>query len=173
MFIRQCYRRKNGKRHAYWALVESYRTCRGPRQRIVSYLGEMDVRGWLGIQQAAAGHGWQYQHSLFEEVAPQWFEVDTSRIRVERCVDFQVIVLQIIQIEKNCPKTANQSDKIQTIPNTSCAIGIKGNSGFTAINSEKMAFSGNKTTPSFLAQKWRRGDSNPRPETLRDKLLHV
>jgi len=45
MFIRQCYRKKNGKRHAYWALIESYRTSRGPRQRIVSYLGEMDERG--------------------------------------------------------------------------------------------------------------------------------
>jgi len=45
MFIRQCYRKKNGKRHAYWALIESYRTLRGPRQRIVSYLGEMDERG--------------------------------------------------------------------------------------------------------------------------------
>ena len=33
MFVRPCYRSKNGKRHAYWALVESYRTERGPRQR--------------------------------------------------------------------------------------------------------------------------------------------
>jgi hypothetical protein len=88
MFIRQCYRRKNGKRHAYWALVESYRTSRGPRQRIVSYLGEMDVQGRLGIQQAAAGHGRRYQHSFFDDVAPEWVEVDTSRILVERCVDF-------------------------------------------------------------------------------------
>jgi transposase len=88
MFIRQCYRKKNGKRHAYWALVESYRTSRGPRQRIVSYLGEMDARGRLGIRQAATGQGMQYQHRLFDDVAPQWVEVDTSRIRVERCVDF-------------------------------------------------------------------------------------
>jgi transposase len=88
MFIRQCYRKKNGKRHAYWALVESYRTSRGPRQRIVSYLGEMDARGRLGIRQAAIGQGMQYQHRLFDDVAPQWVEVDTSRIQVERCVDF-------------------------------------------------------------------------------------
>jgi transposase len=88
MFIRQSYRRKNGKRHAYWALVESYRTPRGPRQRIVSYLGEMDARGRLGIQQAATGQGKQYQHRLFGDIAPQWVEVDPGRIRVERCVDF-------------------------------------------------------------------------------------
>jgi hypothetical protein len=41
MFIRPCYRRKNGKRHAYWALMESYRTERGPRQRVVAYLGQL------------------------------------------------------------------------------------------------------------------------------------
>jgi hypothetical protein len=88
MFIRQCYRRKNGKRHAYWALVESYRTEHGPRQRIVSYLGEMDAQGRLGIQQAATGQGMQYQRRLFNDVTPRWVEVDSSRIRVERCVDF-------------------------------------------------------------------------------------
>jgi transposase len=88
MFIRQCYRRKNGKRHAYWALVESYRTPRGPRQRIVSYLGERDERGRLGIQQVATGQGIQYQQKLFNDVTPRWVEVDTSRIRVEGCVDF-------------------------------------------------------------------------------------
>jgi hypothetical protein len=88
MFIRQCYRSKNGKRHAYWALVESYRTERGPRQRIVSYLGEMAAQGRLGIRQAATGQGMQYQHQLFNDVAPRWVEVDTSRIWVERCVDF-------------------------------------------------------------------------------------
>jgi len=88
MFIRQCYRKKNGKRHAYWALVESYRTSRGPRQRIVSYLGEMDERGRLGIRQAATGQGVQYQRHLFDNVSPRWVEVDTHRIRLERCVDF-------------------------------------------------------------------------------------
>ena len=45
MFIRPCYRKKNGKRHAYWALVESYRTERGPRQRVVAYLGQLDEKG--------------------------------------------------------------------------------------------------------------------------------
>ena len=29
MFLKRCQRRKNGKTHAYWALVESYRTARG------------------------------------------------------------------------------------------------------------------------------------------------
>jgi len=88
MFIRPITVKKNGKRHAYWALVESYRTPRGPRQRIVSFLGEMDARGRLGVRQTAVGQGRQYQHRLFDDVKPQWVEVDAQGIRVERCIDF-------------------------------------------------------------------------------------
>src|SRR3989304_1221283 len=33
MFLRRYPRRKNGKTHSYWALVESYRTGRGSRPR--------------------------------------------------------------------------------------------------------------------------------------------
>lgn len=35
MYLRRCYRKEDGKRHSYWALV-------GLRQRVVAYLGEMD-----------------------------------------------------------------------------------------------------------------------------------
>jgi transposase len=41
MFLRRYERRKNGKPHTYWALVESYRTAQGSRQRVVAYLGEL------------------------------------------------------------------------------------------------------------------------------------
>jgi len=88
MFIRPCYRKKNGKRHAYWALVESYRTERGPRQRVVAYLGELDEKGRLGVKRAAEGNGRSGQQKLFEELKPEWVEVDTSRVRVENCRDF-------------------------------------------------------------------------------------
>jgi len=45
MYLRRCYRHKDGKRHSDWDLVESYRSSRGPRQRVVAYLGEMDAAG--------------------------------------------------------------------------------------------------------------------------------
>ena len=41
MFLREYHRTKDGKRHTYFALVESQRTARGPRQRIVAQLGEL------------------------------------------------------------------------------------------------------------------------------------
>ena len=97
MFIRQCYRKKNGRRHAYWALVESYRTERGPRQRIVAWLGTLDEAGRLGIQQAArhdakARRDDDNQLPLFEyedePVEPRWMEVDTAKVRVENTRQF-------------------------------------------------------------------------------------
>jgi transposase len=84
MYLRRCYRRKDGKRHGYWALVESYRSSRGPRQRVVAYLGEMDAAGRLGIQQQAAGAAAVAQRGLFQDVEPQWVEVDLKRIAIER-----------------------------------------------------------------------------------------
>ena len=76
MFLRPCYRLKNGKKHAYWMLVESYRTERGPRQRVVAYLGQMDPAGRLGIQEAAEGTPRSRQNLLFESSEPHWVEVD-------------------------------------------------------------------------------------------------
>ena len=87
MFIRPCYRTKNGKRHAYWALVESVRTARGPRQQVVAYLGDLDEAGRLGVRDAAAETAGR-QRGLFGDAEPEWVEVDVSRVRVERCRAF-------------------------------------------------------------------------------------
>lgn len=95
MFIRQCFRRKNGKRHAYWALVESYRTERGPRQRVVAWLGQLDEAGRLGVQQAVedtpSSPVSSVQRTLFEEgeqPRPRWVEVNLSAVRIENCRQF-------------------------------------------------------------------------------------
>jgi len=52
MFLRRYERRKNGKTHTYWALVESIRTARGSRNRIVAHLGELrksERSGWAQL----------------------------------------------------------------------------------------------------------------------------
>ncbi len=88
MYPRRCYRRKDGKRHAYWALVESYRAARGPRQRVAAYLGELDQQGRLGIERAAQPEPWP-QASLFQqEAGPEWVEVDLRGVHVERSRPF-------------------------------------------------------------------------------------
>ncbi|APZ96793.1 IS1634 family transposase [Fuerstiella marisgermanici] len=107
MFIRQCHRIKNGRRHAYWALVESYRSASGPRQRVVAWLGKLDEAGRLGVQQAAevladtdatAATGDRSQplsrQMQFEfdddatAVAPRWVEVNAAGVRVENLRQF-------------------------------------------------------------------------------------
>jgi transposase len=88
MFIRPCYRVKNGKRHAYWTLMESYRTARGPRQRVVAYLGQLDEPGRLGVKEAAEGKRSTRQKRLFDDVKPEWVEIDVRRVRVENRRDF-------------------------------------------------------------------------------------
>ena len=87
MYLRRCYRRKDGKRHAYWALVESYRTTRGPRQRVVAWLGVMDERGRLGVKRCAEKNT-AYQTGFFTKTEPEWVEVDVKRVRVERSRKF-------------------------------------------------------------------------------------
>jgi transposase len=88
MYLRPFYRRKNGKRHAYWALCESHRTARGPRQRVVAYVGQLDEQGRLGVREAADGRRRGRQKRLFDDVRPQWVEVDLLRVRVEDCRAF-------------------------------------------------------------------------------------
>jgi len=82
MYLRRCYRNKDGKRHAYWALVESYRTARGPRQRVVAWLGELDKQGHIAVRRQGVETG--YQGNLFDDTEPEWIEVDLKQISVER-----------------------------------------------------------------------------------------
>jgi transposase len=84
MYLRRCYREKDGKRHAYWALVESYRTVRGPRQRVVAWLGAMEERGRMGVKRCAAADSSEQADLFVAGEAPEWVEVDVKGVRVER-----------------------------------------------------------------------------------------
>jgi transposase len=99
MFLRRYQRRKNGKPHTYWALVESYRTAKGSRQRIVAYLGELAAEeqdGWSKLGSHLNGHVPPrcLQRSLFDPPrrdVPREDEpllVKLSSIRLERTRDF-------------------------------------------------------------------------------------
>ncbi len=89
MRIRRFGRTKGGRHYGYWGLVQSYRTERGPRERVVAYLGDMDEALRLGVAQAATGQAGVRQGQLIGEgPEPEWVEVDTRRVRVERVRDF-------------------------------------------------------------------------------------
>jgi len=76
MYLRKLTRQKDGKPHAYWALVESYRTARGPRQRIVSYLGDLDA----AVDNVTLTSATQQQ--------PLWKAINVHGVRTERNREF-------------------------------------------------------------------------------------
>ena len=89
MYLKRCGQTRSKRDGVYWELVESYRTERGPRQRIVAYLGDVSEGRRVGVQQAARGATGSWQSRLLdEEGEPEWVEVDTKRVRVERVRDF-------------------------------------------------------------------------------------
>ena len=113
MFLRRFQKWKNGKSHVYWALVETYRTAKGPRQRIVSYLGELkesEQSGWVqlsaklnkGAASADRQKSSRVQQSLFDplprddevdgRLGSQPVLVDLKGIRLERTRDFGPLI---------------------------------------------------------------------------------
>ena len=100
MFLRRKCRPKDGKPHHYWELVESYRTERGPRQRVVSHLGNMDDPAMRKeILHAAEGHV-PVQESLFDGPLPEWIEVNVHKVRAERPRRFGDVWLALELIKK-------------------------------------------------------------------------
>jgi len=104
MFIRPCYKKSKGKRLAYWALVESYRTEKGPRQRIVAYLGQLKEPKRKGIKYAAEGNKPKWvQAQLFDDnntIEPEWIEINANGVRVENEKSFggPWLALQLVKL---------------------------------------------------------------------------
>lgn len=88
MYLRSNIRRKDGKTHTYWELVESVRTANGPRQKSVAYLGELtpsERKGWAELQVRIQDPAIRLlrQASLIEE-SPSIEDVpETVRVRLD------------------------------------------------------------------------------------------
>ena len=102
MFLKRLERRKSGKKHTYWALVESYRTAKGSRHRVVAYLGTLKKRERNGWAQLARGLDKKDRPSptLFDP--PSYPEPDDDielvrikGIRLERTRDFADVWLAL------------------------------------------------------------------------------
>jgi len=67
--------------------VESYRTAKEPRHRVVAYLGQLQEATRQGVKQAAEGKNKPkfVQAQLFDEdtIEPEWGKINASGIRVE------------------------------------------------------------------------------------------
>ena len=91
MYLRKFRRRKDGKVHTYWGLVESFRLAGKPRQRLVASLGELSDAQCAPYAELVRRlnrtiRGQDSQPDLFDD-APS-VEVVPGRVSVERVLDF-------------------------------------------------------------------------------------
>ena len=103
MYLRRHDKKVNGENYEYWSLVESIRSVRGPRQRIVATIGKLpgldreERIGWEEINRILAGKP-RPEPQLFEqeEEPPSWATVDISRVTVERLRHFGDVYLGLL-----------------------------------------------------------------------------
>jgi len=79
MYLRRIKRKKSGKNHYYWALVESYRTENGVRQRVVGYIGDVSKKKAAAIRDAVEPCYSYQQDFLYPEELPD--DVTSSVLR--------------------------------------------------------------------------------------------
>ena len=102
MYLRETCRTTNGVDYRYWNLVESIRTQRGPRQRVVATLGkipqyDLEERvGWEEVGRILSGRP-AGQPELFgtDAEVPEWATVDVRGVCVERVRDFGDVFLAL------------------------------------------------------------------------------
>jgi len=89
MFLRRYSRTKNGKRHVYFALVESIRTEAGPRQQVVAHLGELSSaqeQRWQRTVSFYNRHGEVQELRLFpdDDQFPAPDDANVVRVRLDK-----------------------------------------------------------------------------------------
>lgn len=88
MYLRRIKRKKSGKKHYYWALVESYRTEKGVRQRIVGYIGDVSKKKAAAIKEAVEPCYSYQQDFLSPEELPDEVNIEPKKTRTERKREF-------------------------------------------------------------------------------------
>jgi transposase len=103
MFLRRNTKNKGGVDYECWTLVESVRTVRGPRQRIVATIGKLpglereERIGWDEIGRILSGK-LRPHPGLFDQIEdpPSWAAINLSGVRVERLRHFGDVYLGLL-----------------------------------------------------------------------------
>jgi transposase len=103
MYLRRHRKKSGGVSYDTWTLVETVRTIRGPRQRIVATIGKLpglDVEekvGWEEVTRILSGKP-KPTLSLFEKApdVPEWATVNLRGIQVERLRQFGDVYLGLV-----------------------------------------------------------------------------
>lgn len=108
MFLRRKNKTSRGASYSYWSLCETYRSARGPRQRVVASLGKLDDSeaagmraGWDNLNELLSGEPVARSGAapflpgmeLAASESPRWEQVDVKGVRVERTRDFGEVYL--------------------------------------------------------------------------------
>jgi hypothetical protein len=107
MYLRRHSKKVDGENYDYWSLVESARTIRGLRQRIVATIGKLpgldkeERIGWEAIGRVLDGKP-RPEAELFEECEdpPLWANVNINQVSVERLRHFGEIYLALHFVEQ-------------------------------------------------------------------------
>lgn len=84
MYLRRINKKACGKNHYYWALVESYRTEKGIRQRTVGYIGDITKKQARTMVQSVERCDSCQTDFLSPEELPEKVEVEPKKTRTER-----------------------------------------------------------------------------------------
>jgi len=103
MYLRRHDKKVDGECYDYWSLVESVRTTRGPRQRIVATIGKLpgldkeERVGWEEIKRILEGKPVP-QPDIFQEYEepPSWATVNINKVSVERLRHFGDVYLGLL-----------------------------------------------------------------------------
>jgi len=103
MYLRRHDKKVAGEEYGYWSLVESVRTERGPRQRIVATIGKLpgfdreERIGWDEIGRILSGKP-RPEPGLFHqtEEPPSWAKVNVNGVSVERLRHFGDVYLGLL-----------------------------------------------------------------------------
>ena len=95
MFLRRIRPRGKGRRQEYWVLLESYRTAKGSRHRVVAYLGKLSSKELSGWEKLAAQVGGKavpmaglFDHPVIDDGCGQTAIVDLKNVRLANLRQF-------------------------------------------------------------------------------------
>jgi len=109
MFLKRNRRKAKGQTYEYWNLVQTLRTPKGPRHKVVACLGKVPGldegyrRGWEDIIDLLEGNDPQIRPRQLRlgqaeselPTRPQWAQVDVTGMSVERMRDFGQVYLAL------------------------------------------------------------------------------
>jgi hypothetical protein len=100
VFLRRIRPRGKGRRQEYWVLLESYRSARGSRHRVVAYLGKLSARELSGWEKLAARVDGKaspapglFDRPIVDEGCGEVASVDLKNIRLQNVREFGQVYL--------------------------------------------------------------------------------